>query len=120
MKILADESVDYGIVKFLRERNFVVISVMEDYSGISDKDVLKLANQLDALLLTEDKDFGELTYRLQYKHKGIFLIRLTDMPRKDRIKSIAKVILERWQELSGNFSVLTKQGLRVKKGFLRK
>jgi len=115
MIILADESVDFGIIRVLRERNFDVVSIMEDYSGISDVDVLNIANNLNALLLTEDKDFGELTYRLRYNHKGIFLIRLNDMPRKDRIHYVAEVLSERGSDLWGNFSVLTKQGLRLKK-----
>lgn len=36
MKIIADESVDFGIIKKLRENNFEIISISESNAGISD------------------------------------------------------------------------------------
>jgi predicted nuclease of predicted toxin-antitoxin system len=66
------------------------------------------------LLITEDKDFGELTYRLKLKHKGILLIRLSDIPRKERIKLATKTIEKHFDKLRNYFSVLTKIRLRIK------
>jgi len=43
MKILADESVDFGIILGLRQKGFEVISVLENYSGQKDTEVLKIA-----------------------------------------------------------------------------
>jgi len=71
MTLVADESVDFGIVKLLRTENFSVLSISEKHSGITDFEVLEIAVKNDALLITEDKDFGELAFRLKYKHKGI-------------------------------------------------
>jgi len=65
-------------------------------------------------LITEDKDFGELTYRLKLDHSGILLIRLCDIPRKDRIDLVPNIIAKHFDELENNFSVLTKRGLRIK------
>ena len=59
LKILADENVDYQIIKNLRNKGFNVISILENYRGTPDKEVLNLAMNKEALLLTEDKDFGE-------------------------------------------------------------
>ncbi len=83
--LLADESVDFAIISKLRELDFPVISITETRSGISDDKVLELAVEQDLLLITEDKDFGELTFRLKLKHCGILLIRLSDTARPDRI-----------------------------------
>ncbi len=47
----------------------------ETHSGIKDVDVLAIAVESNAFLLTEDKDFGELVFRLHLSHKGILLIR---------------------------------------------
>ena len=63
MIILADESVDFNIVRRLREDDYKVQAVIETSPGISDEAVLVAANKLEAILLTEDTDFGELTYR---------------------------------------------------------
>lgn len=45
MKIIADESVDFGIIKKLRENNFEVISISESNSGISDIEVLEISSK---------------------------------------------------------------------------
>ncbi len=119
MNLIADESVDYGIVKRLRECNYLVYSIQDNNSGVSDDVVLKIANEHNCLLITEDKDFGELTYRLKLAHKGILLIRLSGMTREKRIDLVAEMINKHFDELGSNFSVLSQTGLRIKKGHRR-
>src|SRR5680860_162243 len=94
MNLVADESVDSGIVKGLRERGFFVFSISEKCGGIKDSEVLKIALEKDSLLITEDKDFGELAIRLKFQHKGIVLIRLSDIPRNDRLTLAVETIAE--------------------------
>lgn len=114
MNLVADESVDFGIICRLREIGTEVISISEEFSGIKDSEVLKVAADYQYLLITEDKDFGELTYRLKLVHCGILLIRLSDIIRKERIELVAEIIGKHFDKLQGNFSVLSKSGLRIK------
>ena len=81
MSVVADESVDSGIISELRQQGLKVLSVADDCPGISDIKVLEIAFNSNSLLITEDKDFGELAFRLKFEHKGIVLIRLSDLPR---------------------------------------
>ena len=67
MKILADESVDFPIIKKLRESGYYVLSILESYSGLDDELVLQIAFNENYLLLTADKDFGTLSFRFQKK-----------------------------------------------------
>lgn len=76
MKILADESVDRAIVERLRQHNYQVWYVAEMEPGISDGVVLNFANREEAILLTADKDFGEIVFRQKRTAKGVILIRL--------------------------------------------
>jgi len=78
MKIVADEGVDRQVVEQLRRENHEVIYVAELAPGISDDEVLQLANERGAVLLTADKDFGELVFRLNRTSGGIMLIRWQD------------------------------------------
>jgi predicted nuclease of predicted toxin-antitoxin system len=71
--IVADESVDSRIVEKLRATGISVFSIAENQSSIMDKQVLEIAVSKNALLITEDKDFGELVFRFQLEHKGILL-----------------------------------------------
>lgn len=84
--IVADESVDFGIVQSLRKENINVISIQESYGGIADEEVLQVALKNDAILITEDKDFGELVFRLRMKHTGVLLIRILDVDRSIKIE----------------------------------
>ncbi len=63
MNILVDESVGQQIVARLRDDGHDVLYIAEMAPGVDDEEVLGAANEHDALLLTADKDFGELVFR---------------------------------------------------------
>jgi predicted nuclease of predicted toxin-antitoxin system len=114
MTVVADESVDFGIILLLRQKGITVLSISEESFGIKDEEVLNIAVNRQCLLITEDKDFGELTYRLKLDHNGILLIRLRELPRIERIELVAQIIEQHFNELYNNFSVIDKRGIRIK------
>ena len=63
MKFLVDECCDAGLVASLRNSGHDVTYVIEQKAGMSDDEVLLNAYNEERILLTEDKDFGELAYR---------------------------------------------------------
>ena len=99
MKFLADENVDKPIVERLRKDGNVVIYVAEVEPSISDDEVIKLANQESALLLTEDKDFGELIYRQGRIFNGVVLIRLAGLSLQHKVEIVARAVQEHADEL---------------------
>ena len=111
-QIVADESVDFRIVAQLRKVGFLVYSISEDQASIKDEQVLSIAVDQNALLITEDKDFGELVFRFQLKHRGILLVRIEEANQK--IEAVASAISTNYAELKGRFSVLNKSKLRIK------
>jgi predicted nuclease of predicted toxin-antitoxin system len=74
MNLVADESVGKSIVGKLRHNGYNVLYIAEFAPSIDDETVLYQANQNRALLLTEDKDFGELVFRQGQIHMGVVLI----------------------------------------------
>lgn len=60
MNLLADESVDGPIVARLRQEGHEIVYVAELSPSITDEEVLQQANARAALLVTADKDFGEV------------------------------------------------------------
>jgi len=110
--IVADESVDFRIVSKLREQSVEVYAIIESSPSIIDEDLLKIAHDNNALLLTEDKDFGELVFRLQLPHHGILLIRIDD--NKIKIEKVVELIIKNLDDLSGKFSVIKNEKLRIK------
>ena len=114
MDLMADESVDFGIITKLRSKKLVVYSIAEDSPGIPDFEVLQIAVDKSCILITEDKDFGELTYRLKLTHSGVILLRLSDLPRQERIQFATEMIEKFMDKLKGSFAVLSVRGLRIK------
>lgn len=111
-QIIADESVDFRIVIALREAGLTVYSVAEELPSLSDTSVLSIACDKQGLLITEDKDFGELVFRLQLPHRGILLIRIQEA--KYKVNSVTTAIQEHYEEMINRFSVINDNKLRIK------
>jgi len=60
MKLLADENVPGPVVELLRREGHDVAWIRDDASGLPDERVLEWARKEASLLITFDKDFGEL------------------------------------------------------------
>jgi predicted nuclease of predicted toxin-antitoxin system len=115
MKILADESVDRPIVERLRMSGHDVDYIAEIEPSISDREVLEAANKTRALLLTADKDFGELIYRDHLENAGgVILLRLAGLPPKEKAERVLEVIQDITWESETKFTVVTRKGVRFR------
>lgn len=107
MRIVADEGIELPIVVRLRSAGHDVIHIAEVARGITDPEVLELANQNQALLITYDKDFGDLVFYQQYRTQGVVLVRLPEtLSSLDKAEILIEVISERQDELFHAFSVI--------------
>jgi predicted nuclease of predicted toxin-antitoxin system len=114
MRILADESVDFGIVLELRTRGHAVVYVAELRAGLADEMVLAEAALANAILLTEDKDFGDLVFRQRRSTCGVVLVRLHGLAGATKAQIVADFIGEHEQELPKTFAVITPGSLRIR------
>lgn len=115
MKILADENLESEIVAALREAGHSVSDIKEMTPGVGDPDVLALANEALALLITNDKDFGELVYRERLFSNGVILLRSGKLEIEERIEFLIDVLREHDEELLRAFTVITPAGVRIRK-----
>ncbi len=114
MKIVADESVDYEIVISLRKHDFIILAIDDLLKGADDEKVLNFALQENSILITEDKDFGELVYRLNKSHLGIVLIRLGGLDSKSKSEIVIKSIKDNFEQMKNSFSVISPNQTRIK------
>lgn len=112
MQFVADENLDWPIIARLRAEGYTVIAVVELTPGISDSDVLDIANRHDAVLLTADKDFGELVYRQQQVFTGVVLVRLAGVTPQKKAQLVANAIAQLGHSLVGAFTVVTPTSVR--------
>ena len=115
MNLLADEGVDKPIVDELRNNGFDVIYILETNQGVDDEFILAMANADKRILLTQDKDFGELVFRLKNAHHGVILIRLEGHKPALKAKIVLKAIVKHKDELINSFTVIQPNAIRVRK-----
>jgi predicted nuclease of predicted toxin-antitoxin system len=115
-KLLADENFPMASVDVLKRNPFDVLSILRSYQGISDVEVVRLANREQRLILTFDRDFGLLIFRdgLVPLH-GVFYFRLSNFyPSQPR--EIVLDLLQRENFHSGNaITVIEENSIRQKK-----
>ena len=116
MRILADENVDFPIIRLFRQNGFDVWSIAEDDFGIIDEDVLAKAVRMEAIMLTADKDFGNLRYKFGLPHCGVVFYRLEGHRPTEKAVLILNLFEEHGSDLINAFTVLTAQKLRIIRG----
>jgi len=112
--LIADENCHAGIIEHLRSSGFAVVSIRESSPGISDISVLDLAVKNNALLITEDSDFGELVFSHHNPSLGVVFLRYAPQEWRQTAEALAKVLSVRAHEFFGKFVVLTKDRLRMR------
>lgn len=115
MYLLADEGVERQIVEGLRLDGHTVAYIAEMSPGIDDEIILAQANDEQALLITLDKDFGELVFRQQLLYEGVVLLRLEGLSNETKAVIVANILKNRGAEMSNAFSVITPGNLRIRK-----
>lgn len=101
-------------MKKLRSKGYLVKSISEDNPGITDIEVLKISQKSNLLLITADKDFGEIVYRLKKINNGVLLYRLSGLSNTEKQNLIVKMINKYSEKLINNFTVITKTHIRIK------
>ena len=115
MKFVADEDIDRPIVEHLRQRGHAVWYVAEMEPGIADETVLDLARQEGALLLTADKDFGELVFRQRRLTFGVILLRLEGLSLGKKAEIVGAGIQQHLEELTEKFTVISPGFMRIRR-----
>jgi predicted nuclease of predicted toxin-antitoxin system len=112
--IVADESIDRAIVEGLRSMGIEVQFILEVARGDSDEQVLRRAQSHRALLLTADKDFGELVYHRGHSHFGVVLLRLAGLTQKEKTDIVVSAFRVHEAAFADSFSVITQDSIRIR------
>ncbi|MGQ0622137.1 MAG: DUF5615 family PIN-like protein [Panacagrimonas sp.] len=116
MKWLADENIAGYAIQFLREAAHDVVAVREIAPGISDREVLALARQQHRVLLSFDRDHGDLIFnRGILAPPAVIYLRLYPPSPEVLAAILKKVIALEPAVLTGQFTVATQDGLRQRR-----
>ncbi len=112
MKFLVDECTGPAVAKWLKAEGYEVFSVFEELRGASDEDILEKARAEYWILITNDKDFGEMVYRERLSHCGIIFLRLHSQRADAKISALRKLFTAYAQQLPDAFVVVTEAQVR--------
>jgi len=113
MKALANENFPFRSVLYLRALGHDVLSISESCPGISDDEVLELARSQGRIILTFDRDYGELLYRRRLDPPpGLVYLRFVPVTPIEPGKRIHSVLSHGAIALEGKFTVITREMLR--------
>lgn len=114
MKLLADECCEASVVAALREDGHDVLYAAETLRRLPDPDILERAVAEQRVLLTEDKDFGELVYRLRRPAYSVILLRFSEEAHELKIERLRWLLADRVERMAGTFFVLEADKVRTR------
>jgi predicted nuclease of predicted toxin-antitoxin system len=114
MNFLADENVERAMVDWLRGEGHDVVWAAEAHPADSDTHLLTLARESSRILLTRDRDFGELVYRDGRASNGIILVRIQAANQRERLEFFQGVWPLIHEHAPGHFVVAKKHQVRIR------
>lgn len=112
MKLLANAHVSRMMVEFLLQEGHDCVHTDVIQPGMTDQAILKLAVEERRIIITADKDFGELVFRRLVPAVGVILLRLRASSEQERMMLLRK----NWPSIAscveGHFVVVNNRSVR--------
>jgi predicted nuclease of predicted toxin-antitoxin system len=113
MRLLANENLPAQTIAALQQAGHDVVWMRTEAPGSRDEDVLARAQSEERILITFDKDFGELAFRAHLPSAtGIVLLRIS-APSPDAMSLAIVSALSRRTDWAGHFSVIEDDRVRM-------
>lgn len=112
MRFLVDECTGPKVAEWLRSAGHEVFSVFDEAQGMADVDVLEKALSENWILITNDKDFGEMVFRERREHHGIIFLRLEDERSGNKIEVLRHLLESYSEKLPDQFVTATETKVR--------
>ena len=116
MKLLANENFPYKSIYYLKEKGYDVLSIGMDNPSILDSEIMKIAINEERIIMTFDRDYGELIFRHNYKfEQEVIYLRLDKYQPHEPGLIIEEIITNKEIDLTGTLTVVDKNGIRQRK-----
>ena len=112
MRFIVDECTGPAVATWLRTQNYEVFSVFEQSRGMNDEEIIQKAASENWVLITNDKDFGDMVYRDGRLHRGVILLRLDDERSVSKIQIVSHLLKNHKNRLPDSFVVVTENQVR--------
>ena len=114
MRFLVDECTGTSVVACLCSAGHDAVAVADVMPEADDEDILDYAVAEERIVVTNDKDFGEMVFRSRRLHRGVVLLRLHDEHAENKVRAMKAVLAQVGKQLWDRFTVVTEAGIRVR------
>ncbi|MBX9579730.1 MAG: DUF5615 family PIN-like protein [Gemmataceae bacterium] len=114
MNVLVDVNAGPAVAAALRGLGHDAAFVGDRDPTLPDDDILARAAADGRLVVTLDKDFGELAYRSGLPHVGVLLLRLGNVRAAEKVRAVTDIFTQYGDQLSGRFAVYQDGRLRIR------
>ena len=115
MELLADESCAGSVIRALREAGHDLVAIAEVAKGASDESVMERALAEGRILITEDRDFGELVYAAGRSTAGVVFVKFHSSARRAKPAAVLEAVVKLGERLRGGFAVVEPGRVRLAK-----
>jgi predicted nuclease of predicted toxin-antitoxin system len=109
-----DVGVGLAVEAWLKAAGHDILAVRDLDPRMADDDILDCAVEDQRLVLTMDKDLGELVHSSGRSHSGVLLLRLEDATGDQKVAVVSEIFTHYGDELPGRFSVYQRGTLRIR------
>ena len=112
LKFLADVNVEKSVIDLVRETECDIIWIAETNLAMRDNEILDLANKEDRILITNDKDFGELVFWQKKVTIGIILFRVKGQDTQKKCFLFRELLRKFEDKIRNNFVIISDNKFR--------
>ncbi len=113
--IIVDENVDQLLIDQLKESSYKIISIRDQHAGISDREVIEIAKIHQGIVITEDKDFGELVFSYYIRGCSVILLRYGKPDHDKIVNKVLKGLDECAKSREHLFITITNKKIRMRR-----
>lgn len=115
LKFLIDVGVGKGIERYLLEEGYDTKAVRDIDSRMEDENIIHTAVTENRMVVTMDKDFGELVYHCSMKHCGVLLLRMEDATGTEKLQVVKNIMENYSSQIKDCFCVYQNERFRIRK-----
>lgn len=114
-RFLVDVGVGKKVQRWLSANGYDVKCVRDIDPAMQDDKILRIAASENRMVVTMDKDFGQLVYRAGLTHSGVLLLRLEDANGAEKAQAVEHILRNYSSRIVNRFCVFQNGKLRIRK-----
>jgi predicted nuclease of predicted toxin-antitoxin system len=113
MRLLANENIPLASIAYLQKTGYDVLAIGNHYKGISDEEVIRIAILENRTIITFDRDYSELIFKLGLRPAaGVIYLRFDEFSPEFPGEFIHSIFQKPELDFTGRLTVADKNGIR--------